>query len=161
MSSLNEKPTNRIFNSIEEAKVKLGWDVIIPKDLPEGCNMVRYDFKGGYCFYKTVKSNLYFFTCNNWLYLEYSLEDLIDYEESLGYYYVTIQLSQKDDKYKFTPDCLLGVATDHGYITDVGLKYITTTGYNYCEVKDLKFYISDENDETVTFDEYVDMFYER
>lgn len=64
-----------------------------------------------------------------------------------------------DGKPKFVPERLLGVLTDHGYIQDVGIRYITTTGYHYCEKEDLKFYISDDSDETVSFDEYVKLFY--
>lgn len=157
----------RIFNNTEEAKVKLGWDVTIPKDLPEGCNMVRYDFNGDHCFCKTVKSNLYLFTCNNWLCLYNSLENLIDYEESLGYYYVSIRVSQKDDKDKFTPERLLGVETTEGFVTYVfnswttGRLFINATNCRNLLVSEVDYYVSDDSDETVSFDEYVDMFYER
>ena len=64
------------------------------------------------------------------------------------------------DKGVFTPKRLLGVLTDHGYIQDVGILYVTTTGYHYCTLEDLKFYISDDSDETVSFEDYVRMFYE-
>jgi hypothetical protein len=64
-----------------------------------------------------------------------------------------------DVKGVFTPERLLGVLTDHGFIQDVGIRYITTTAFHSCEKEDLKFYISDDSDETVSFDEYVKMFY--
>lgn len=65
----------------------------------------------------------------------------------------------KDNSGVFTPERLLGVLTDHGYIQDVGIRYVTTTGYHYCTLEDLKFYISDDSDETVSFEEYVNKFY--
>lgn len=68
-------------------------------------------------------------------------------------------MERKVSKGKFTPQRLLGVLTDHGYIQDVGILYVTTTGYHYCTLDTLKFYISDYSDETVSFEEYVKMFY--
>ena len=79
------------------------------------------------------------------------------------------------DKGMFTPDCLVGVETDKGYISHIvvyenflnmGEKqyYAYTTESLSKEdligVHTLKYYISDESDETVSFTEYVEMFYD-
>lgn len=84
------------------------------------------------------------------------------------------------DKGLFTPDCLVGVETDKGYITHIVvyenfLNLGETQYYAYitdesskkvkCEdwlvnVHELKYYTSDESDETVCFTEYVEMFYD-
>lgn len=79
------------------------------------------------------------------------------------------------DKWLFTPDCLVGVETDLGYVTCVislngfseyfnpSLFVYTTESLSkedLIDVHKLKFYISDETDETVSFIEYVKMFYD-
>ena len=81
---------------------------------------------------------------------------------------------RKDDDL-FTPDCLVGVETNYGYITTVlsvsfgstehfnPSLYVYTTGLSEEDLKDVhnfKYYISDESDETVSFTEYVNMFYD-
>ena len=78
------------------------------------------------------------------------------------------------DKGLFTPDCLVGVETNYGYITSVlsinwFSEYIKPSLYVYTteslskedliDVHTLKYYISDESDETFSFTEYVEMFY--
>lgn len=79
------------------------------------------------------------------------------------------------DKGLFTPDCLVGVETDRGYITavisaDWFIEYFKPSLFVYTteslskedlmEVHNLKYYISDESDETVSFTEYVEIFYD-
>lgn len=80
------------------------------------------------------------------------------------------------DKGLFTPDCLVGVETNYGYITTVlsisygfteyfnpSLYVYTTESLSKEDLKDvhnLKYYISDESDETVSFTGYVNMFYD-
>lgn len=66
----------------------------------------------------------------------------------------------------FTPERLLGVETNVGFITecqicsDDKLRVLTGDGgLWYWELKNLKFYISDVSDETVSFDEYIKLFY--
>ena len=82
---------------------------------------------------------------------------------------------RKDDDL-FTPDCLVGVETNYGYITTVlsvsfgstehfnpSLYVYTTESLSEEDLKDvhnLKYYISDESDETVSFTDYVNMFYD-
>lgn len=71
------------------------------------------------------------------------------------------------DKGTFTPERLLGVETNTGFITSVeeriymGYKarVTTTKGFSYF-METLDYYISDDSDETVSFEEYVRMFYE-
>lgn len=79
------------------------------------------------------------------------------------------------DKGVFTPDCLIGVETTKGFITDVvGIVCdIEPSKPSYCvytterlseedlhDVRHLGFFISDYSNEAVTFEEYVRMFYE-
>lgn len=89
----------------------------------------------------------------------------------------TIQATakRKDDDL-FTPDCLVGVETNYGYITNVlSVSFGSTEHFNpslyvytteslskedLIDVHTLKYYISDESDETVSFTEYVNMFYD-
>lgn len=76
------------------------------------------------------------------------------------------------DKGLFTLDCLVGVETNRGYVTSVlsinfgsfkpCLYVYTTESLSKEDLKDvhnLKYYISDESDTTVSFEEYVKMFY--
>ena len=78
------------------------------------------------------------------------------------------------DKGLFTPDCLVGVETTKGFIANVveiGFLDIMNPSYyvytteslskeDLYDVHNLKFFISDDNDETVTFRDYVELFYE-
>ena len=78
------------------------------------------------------------------------------------------------DKGIFTPDFLIGVETDKGFITSVveiafydifkPSYYVYTTESlskeDLYDVHSIKFFISDDSDETVSFKDYVGMFYE-
>lgn len=78
------------------------------------------------------------------------------------------------DKGLFTPDCLIGVETTKGFITSIieidFLDIFKTSYYVYTTeslskedlyaVHNLKFFISDDSDETVSFREYVNKFYD-
>ena len=68
-------------------------------------------------------------------------------------------LPLEDDKPKFVPERLLGVLTDHGYIKSSDNGIVLCEGSGAWFVDELKYYISDDSDETVTFDEYVKLFY--
>ena len=68
-------------------------------------------------------------------------------------------LPLKDDKPKFTPERLLGVLTDRGYVEEVGETYLNTEKYLWCGFDSVKYYISDDSDETVSLDEYIKLFY--
>lgn len=74
------------------------------------------------------------------------------------------------DKGFFKPDFLVGVETDVGFITYVaavgthnGVKYYAYTTeieHSLVDVHKLKFFISDDSDDVVSFREYVELFYE-
>ena len=78
-----------------------------------------------------------------------------------------------DLKDKFTPERLLGVETTKGFITNVveiGFYDIMKPSYyvytteslskeDLYDVHSIKYYISDESDETLSFEEYVKLFY--
>ena len=78
------------------------------------------------------------------------------------------------DKGIFTPDCLVGVETNRGFIISViemtfydifkPSYYVYTTESlskeDLYDVHNIKFFISDDSDETVSFDEYVKLFYD-
>ena len=77
-------------------------------------------------------------------------------------------MSDSEHKTKFTPELLLGVETTLGYIKDVWITtmtftprtFINTTECRNLHVSEVEYYISDESDETVSFTEYVEMFYD-
>ena len=78
------------------------------------------------------------------------------------------------DKGLFTPDCLVGVETNKGFIIsviEIGFYDIMKPSYyvytteslskeDLYDVHNIKFFISDDNDETVSFRDYIGMFYE-
>ena len=70
-----------------------------------------------------------------------------------------------DLKDKFTPERLLGVETTEGFVThafpsfSTGRLFLHTTGCRNLLVSEVEYYISDDSDETVSFDEYVKLFY--
>ena len=73
------------------------------------------------------------------------------------------------DKGFFNPAFLIGVETTKGFITNVvviefcGINVRTTESLSkedLYDVHNIKFFISDDNDETVSFREYIGMFYE-
>ena len=78
------------------------------------------------------------------------------------------------DKGLFTPDCLVGVETNKGFIIsviEIGFYDIMKPSYyvytteslskeDLYDVHNLKFFISDYSDETVSFAEYVELFYD-
>ncbi len=155
---------NNIYDHIEDMKAIYDCEIKIPLNKPDGCNILGYEVNdfNSVIFYKEESGILSHYVSDRTGWKETGNTCLVDEvldDIDNGYEYVYLRLSEKKDKFTF--ECLLGVSTDHGHITDVGLRYVTTTGYNYCDMNDLKFYISDDNDETVSFDEYVDLFYER
>ena len=78
------------------------------------------------------------------------------------------------DKGLFTPDCLVGVETNKGFIisvVEIGILDIMNPSYyvytteslskeDLYDVNNLKFFISDYSDETVSFRDYIEIFYE-
>lgn len=66
-----------------------------------------------------------------------------------------------ETKYEITPERLLGVETTQGFINKINpnIKGFVDIGYMVHDLRDLKYYISDDSDETVSFEEYVKLFY--
>ena len=130
-----------------------------------------------------------------WEYSSESLQAEIDFDKSLSNKYIYVQVNRKPkgkelvqesttttqatakrkDDDLFTPDCLVGVETDRGYVTSVlsvnwFSEYLKPSLFVYTteslskedliDVHTLKYYISDESDETVSFTDYVNMFYD-
>ena len=62
---------------------------------------------------------------------------------------------------EFTPERLLGVETTEGFINKLNpnITGFVNIGYTTCDPRDLKFYISDDSDETASLDEYIKLFY--
>lgn len=74
-----------------------------------------------------------------------------------------IQLMTKDSKDVFTPERLLGLETNKGFVEGIASVdsniYLITQGH-IISASRCKFYISDDSDETVSFEEYVNKFYD-
>ena len=68
-------------------------------------------------------------------------------------------LPLEDDKPKFVSERLLGVETNRGHITLTKQGIVVCEGSGAWFADGLMYYISDDSDETVSFDEYVEMFY--
>ena len=68
-------------------------------------------------------------------------------------------LPLEDDKPKFVPERLLGVETDRGHIVATGQDVVVCEDSGGWFVDGLRYYISDDSDETVSFDEYIKLFY--
>lgn len=178
MNSVKVNTNERVFNNIEEINEKFGVDLKLPDEVPEGCNLLCYEILGLYNLnffqhYKLDEDELYHYAnfSKEWRPNGHSLDqevlqDVIDHNSK--YIYLHINKTEKF-KDKFTPERLLGVKTTGGYIKDVhsskdfDRKIITVQLSNrhwYCP-QSLNFYISDDSDETVSFDEYVNMFYNK
>ena len=171
MNNLTDK---RVFDSIEEINERYRVSLKIPDSIPESCNIVCYKVEGvygvkPYDYYQENGNSLCYYSngCLGWLEsgnttLEQEVADDIE-NDYLDLIY--LRLATKD---RFTPDCLLGVETTQGFVTAVyeyehnedGFVFDLDEVGQYCPSA-FRYYISDENDETVSFDEYVDLFYER
>lgn len=173
MSSIKGEINKRVFNNIEEINKKFGVNLKIPEYIPEGCNILCYRIEGLFDIklitkYKETGKTLLYFD-NIWFRthsdnLEQEVEDdICNGQDCLIYLRLT---QQEDDKPIFTPERLLGVETNTGFITHVEERHYmgyqarvtTTNGFSYF-METLKYYISDDSDETVSFDEYIKLFY--
>ena len=100
--------------------------------------------------------------------------DEIEEEMYKGEDFVTLRLNKfyeflasmeawetSDIKDKFTRERLLGVETTEGFINKLNqnIKGFVNIGYTTCDPRELQYYTSDDSDETVSFDEYVKLFY--
>lgn len=162
---------NLIFNSIEDINCFYGISLTLPNDLPEGSNVLCYavedfSFVKMVAPYKEDSSGLYCLSENgkHWERYNDSLKlEAIGNFIYFGAKYVYLRLTQQeDDKSKFVPERLLGVETTLGFITTIiGSNTVMLSRNNdyFYNLNLLKFYISDDSDETVSFEEYVKLFY--
>ena len=179
MSDLTDK---RIFDSIEDIKEVFGVDVVLRKNLPEKCNVVMYQLGDKpeirpVDYFVENENGLFYITYNGKMEVQNdSLEDEVAWDyENLGHKtFIYLRLATKDNSDVFTPERLLGVETDKGFITNVveigfydimkPSYYVYTTGSlskeDLYDVHSTKYYISDDSDETVSFDEYLKLFYD-
>lgn len=168
-----------VFDNIEHLNEFCSVEVKLPDNIPYDCNLVCYkvgrDALYSSYFYKETDEKLLSWEEGCWEYSSKSLQKEIDFDKSvLSYRYIYVRVNQKPkDNVSglFTPQCLIGVETDYGYITQVvrlqcfsEVPYFAyTTGQLSKEylkdIRNLRYYISDESDETVSLDEYVEMFY--
>ena len=167
LCNLKDKVSGRVFTNIEDINRKFGVEIKLPEHIPDGCNLLCYKVADLYDvrFFHPYKldDKLYHYVAssNSWDVSNESLElEIIEDNTSNIATYIYLHLTQQDsDKPKFTPERLLGVLTDLGYVEEVGETYLNTEKYLWCGFDSVKYYISDDSDETVSFDEYVEMFY--
>ena len=167
MNNIKVDTSDRVFNNIEDINRKFGVEIKLPEHIPDGCNLLCYKVADLYDvrFFHPYKldDKLYHYVAssNSWDVSNESLElEIIEDNTSNITTYIYLHLTQQDsDKPKFTPERLLGVLTDLGYVEEVGETYLNTEKYLWCGFDSVKYYISDDSDETVSFDEYVKLFY--
>lgn len=165
MNNLTGKLDKRVFDSVEEIKETYNIDVIIPDNIPNSCNIVAYEISDitNVDFYKEDKDDFSYWSliCKDWCSSgNYTLEGEVFDDIRNGYEIIYLRLITKD---KFTPERLLGVKTTLGYITTIineGVVMLSSNNVYWYNLNLLKYYISDDSDETVSFDEYVKLFYD-
>ena len=184
MSNSDLFTDNVVFESIEHLNMFSNVEVKLPDNIPIDCNLVCYsvgdDKIDFFTLYKEADDVLYYRLFNGeWECSSESLQTEIDFDKSLSNKYIYVQINRKPKDKEvdlFTPDCLVGVETNYGYITTVlsvsfgstehfnpSLYVYTTESLSEEDLKDvhnLKYHISDESDETVSFTDYVNMFYD-
>ena len=174
---------NTVFESIEHLNKFCNAEVKLPDSIPYDCNLVCYTVVEGevdfFELYKETDEGLFGLFKGGWEYSSESLQAEIDFDKSLSNKYIYVQVNRKPKGKEldlFTPDCLVGVETDRGYVTSVlsfsfgSTEYLKPSLFVYTteslskedliDVHTLKYYISDESDETVSFTDYVNMFYD-
>ena len=172
----------RIFNSAQEIEGVFGVKVVLRDNLPKNCNVVMYQLGDKpeirpVDYFVENENGLFYITYNGKMEVQNdSLEDEVAWDyENLGHKtFIYLRLATKDNSDVFTPERLIGVETDKGFITNVveiGFYDIMKPSYyvytteslskeDLYDVHSLKYYISDDSDETVSFDEYVKLFYD-
>lgn len=170
MSSLKVKRNNCIFDSVEEINTKFGVELVSPVNIPEGSNFACYSIEDLYDvkfvqFYREDELGLcyYHFNTEVWYLVNETLEkEILEDFMSVGSKYIYLRLTQQeDDKPKFVAERLLGVETPIGFVDGIynGGFLVSINGINGYYTSALKIYISDDSDETVSFEEYVKLFY--
>ena len=172
---------NVVFESIEHLNMFSNVEVKLPINIPYDCNLVCYTVVEGevnyFALYKETDKGLFSLFKGGWEYSSESLQAEIDFDKSLSNKYIYVQINRKPKDKEvdvFTPDCLVGVETTKGFITNViemtfcdifkPSYYVYTTESlskeDLYDVHNIKFFISDDSDETVSFRDYVEMFYD-
>ena len=164
MSDLTDK---RIFDSIEDINKTFGVDLELPKKVPEGADIICYNIVDLYrvelfMYFKETLHELLGYTGGKWDHSgSVSIEEEIKWDsESSSNSYIYLRIATKD---RFTPECMLGVETTLGYITTIineGVVMLSRNNVYWYNLNLLKYYISDDSDETVSFDEYLKLFYD-
>ena len=175
MNNIKGELNKRVFDNIEEINEKFGVDLKLPEHIPESCNLLcyeivdLYDVRFFHHYKLTDKLYHYVVSWKGWAVSNDSLElEILEDASTNNSKYIYLHLNKSKDT--FTPERLLGVETTLGFIVDVfGKDYTnpltcfffeTTDGTSYSTYNDgVKFYISDDSDETVSFEEYVKLFY--
>ena len=159
---------SKIFDNIVDVESYLGVTICIPEDIPEDCNVLCYSETTGNApsFYKDCHNSLHYidgFSGVSWESPRKTLEQEAVWDNCYGYNLAYLRLEQKD---AFTPERLLGVETTEGFVTQTfpsfstGRLFLHTTGCRNLLVSEVEYYISDDSDEAVSFDEYVKLFYD-
>ena len=159
----------RIFNSVQEIEGVFGVKVVLRDNLPKNCNVVMYQLGDKpeirpVDYFVENENGLFYITYNGKMEVQNdSLEDEVAWDyENLGHKtFIYLRLATKDNSDVFTPERLLGVKTTEGFINKLNrnIKGFVNIGYTTCDPRELQYYISDDSDEAVSFDEYVKLFY--
>ena len=163
----------RIFNSAQEIEGVFWVKVVLRDNLPKNCNVVMYQLGDKpeirpVDYFVENENGLFYITYNGKMEVQNdSLEDEVAWDyENLGHKtFIYLRLATKDNSDVFTPERLLGVETTEGFVThafpsfSTGRLFLHTTGCRNLLVSEVEYYISDDSDEAVSFDEYVKLFY--
>lgn len=170
VNSLKDKLDKRIFDSIEDINKTFGVDLELPKKVPEGADIICYNIVDLYrvelfMYFKETPHELLGYTGGEWGHSgSISIEEEIKWDsESCSNSYIYLRLAQKHIKDKFTLERLLGVETTGGYVTNIlndQFVLLSSSNVYWYSINLLKYYISDDSDETVSFNEYVKLFYD-
>ena len=159
---------SKIFDNVVDVENYLGTPVTIPSDIPEDCNVLCYSETTGNTpsFYKDCHNSLHYidgFSGEFWESPRKTLEQEAVWDNCYGYNLAYLRLEQKD---KFTPERLIGVETTEGFVThtfpsfSTGRLFLHTTGCRNLLVSEVEYYISDDSNKTVSFEEYLKLFYD-
>lgn len=159
---------SKIFDNIVDVENYLGIPVSIPSGIPEGTGVICYGEDGEHPYlYKQNQDSLQYtghYIGGGWRDAgSKSLEEEVEWDVRNGYKFAYLRLATKDKSDVFTPERLLGVETNKGFvegIASVDSNIYLITGSHIISASRCKFYISDDSDENVSYEEYVRIFYE-
>lgn len=161
---------SKIFDNVVDVENYLGTPITIPSDIPEDTTILCYAEDGENLYlYKQNQDRLQYASYIGCRWRDTgskSLEEEVEWDVRNGYKFVYLCLATKDKSDVFTPERLLGVETTEGFVThtfpsfSTGRLFLHTTGCRNLLVSEVEYYISDESDETVSFEYYVKLFYD-